>query len=249
MSAHQSDYVHLAEKFVTDAGHMLRPGSVRLADAREIAGDICGEAGAVDAAIRYYQAAYDLVVDQPKKNAAARLAAKLADRLSETGAIEDARHFCHLALQHFESCDDHSQHTNLLNLRASLERATGHPQTAVATYTEAIRIVESLHGSSHSDLATLYNNLGVAWIEAGDYESAEKSLLQALGLRESIYGATHPEVAHSLMNLGVLHHTRGETAQACRFYTAALDIYRHFLPPDAEEIRTLESYLGQLERR
>lgn len=250
MSVSRADFVRVADQFVVDAARVLRSGSERLADAREIAGDICAEAGDATAAVRHYREAYSLVTDLEIRHfAAARLAAKLADKLNDTGQPEQARIFCQRALEHFEYCDDHSQHTNLLNLRASLERMAGEPLSAIKSYSEAISVVEKLHGSGHQDLAVLYNNMGVAWIEAGEYGSAEKALLQALGLREQIFGATHPEVAHSLTNLGVLHHSRGDAPQASRFYTAALDIYRHFLAPDAEEICLLEENLRQLERR
>ena len=250
MSAKRADFVRVAHQFVADASRVLRPGSSRLADAREIAGDICAEAGDLPAAILHYQAAYEMVAPLEKPpTAAARLAAKLAERLNDCERPEESLTFCQHALHHFEDCGDHSQHTNLLNLRASLERRGGQPLQAIKSYAEAIALVESYHGASHQDLAVLHNNMGVAWIEAGDLESAEKTLLQALGLREHIFGATHPEVAHSLTNLGVLYHTRGDAPQASRFYSAALDIYRHFLTPDAEEIRTLEENLRQLERR
>ena len=51
----QNEDARVAEDFVQSARQILRPGSARLRDALEIAGDICQEAGLVSQALSYYE--------------------------------------------------------------------------------------------------------------------------------------------------------------------------------------------------
>jgi tetratricopeptide (TPR) repeat protein len=245
----REEYLRVATDFADAARNVLRPGSNRLADAWEIAGDICRDAGGRQEARKFYLEAFSIAEGLQLDAQGARIAAKLAENFSVPGEEAQSISHCDKALRHLETAGDHSQHTFLLSLKAARQRALGDYPGAVETYREAMDLVEKLHGSNNADLAVLINNLGIALMEAGDLAGAEKAGLQALELREKLFGATHPEVAHSLSNLGVLYHYRGESVQASRYYRAALDIYCHFLQPDAPEIRILQENLKKLEAR
>jgi len=245
----REEYLRIATDFAEAARNVLRPGSNRLADAWEIAGDICRDAGSRQEARKFYLEAFSIAEGLSLDAQAARIAAKLAENFSVAGEEAQSISHCDKALRHLEETGDHSQHTFLLSLKAARQREMGKFSDAVETYREAIELVEKLHGANNGDLAVLFNNLGIALMEAGDFASAEKAELQALELREKLFGANHPEVAHSLSNLGVLYHYKGETVQASRYYRAALDIYCHFLQPDALEIRSLQENLKKLEAR
>lgn len=243
------EYLRVAQEFAEAARNVLRPGSGRLADAWEIAGDICRDADGIAEARGFYLEAYSVAEGLGLHAQAARIAAKLAEIFSASGEEAQSIAQCDKALRHLEAVHDHSQHTFLLSLKAARQRTIGRSADAAKTYREAIAISQELHGSSHADSAVLVNNLGIALMESGDFAGAEKAMLQALEIREKLFGANHPEVAHSLSNLGVLYHYRSEPVQASRYYRAALDIYCHFLQPDAPEIRSLRENLKTLESR
>jgi len=245
----REEYLRIATDFAEAARCVLRPGSNRLADAWEIAGDICRDAGGNQEARKFYLEAFSIAEGHSLDAQAARIAAKLAENFSVPGEEAQSISHCEKALHHLDAAGDHSQHTYLLSLKAARQRELGQPQAAADTYQEAMEMVEKLHGKNNPDLAVLWNNLGIALMECGDLAAAEKAELQALELREKLFGANHPEVAHSLANLGVLYHYRNEPVQASRYYSAALDIYGHFLPPGAPEIVNLQENLKRLEGR
>lgn len=245
-NARREEYVRVAADFVNAAAHMLAHSSPRQADAREIAGDICMEAGALAEAADHYRRAYDSAISISNQEQSGRIAAKLAQVFEELGEIQEAISQCKLALRHYEEAGDHTNHPTLLNQLASLFRRSGNLQEACQTYRRAIDAASQLHGSKHQSLAILYNNLGVALTEAGEYTQAENAHLQALSLRESNFGVSHPETAHSLANLGVLHHSRGDRQKAIRHFEAALEIYRKYYTPSSREIQTLQNWLNYL---
>ncbi len=101
---------------------------------------------------------------------------------------------------------------------------------AVTAYTDAIRSGE-LVGEA---LAITYNNRGVAYGEAGDFEAAIADYSQALALR--------PGDATTIRNLRVAHVRRGEVLFASGSYDAALADF------DAAIEMQADHYLAYLRR-
>lgn len=58
--------------------------------------------------------------------------------------------------------------------------------------------------------ATTYNNMGMVFMMAKDYELAEASFRQALEMRRRIYGKDHNEVGVILLNMVQLYKTQAE---------------------------------------
>ncbi len=101
---------------------------------------------------------------------------------------------------------------------------------AVTAYTDAIRSGE-LVGEA---LAITYNNRGVAYGEAGDFEAAIADYSQALALR--------PGDATTIRNLRVAHVRRGEVLFASGSYDAAIADF------DAAIEMQADHYLAYLRR-
>lgn len=246
--APREEYERIAREFLEQAARMLRPDSTRLAEAYEIAGDICIEADSLADAFADYSKALEIDARAGAHPAAGRVGGKIAGALISRGRHAEAIPFIENALAFFDAAGDHSRHPALLDDLARAKKQTGDFEGAREVYRRAIDIVEQLHGPNHPERALLFNNLGVDLTEAGRYEEAETALLQGLALRETLFGANHPEVAHSLTNIGVLYHTRGDFAQARSYYSAAIEIYRRFFEEDSPEIQALRNYLERLSK-
>lgn len=240
----QNEYARVAEDFVQSARQILRPGSARLRDALEIAGDICQEAGLVPQALSYYEQG----AGEPEQEltATGRIAAKIAQLASENGEWKRAAEWYERALGLLDRAEDHSQHPFLYNSLASVRKAMGDFGAAEVAYRRAIQMTMDLHGPNDPEVATYMTNLGVELTELGRLEEAEDLLLQGLALREHLYGANHPEIAHSLTNLGVVSHARHNYQRAGEYYEAALDIYRRFNSSESSEIKFLKENLDRL---
>ncbi|MCS7009268.1 MAG: tetratricopeptide repeat protein, partial [Chthoniobacterales bacterium] len=244
---HLEEYVSLAGNFVRSASEILGESSPQLADALEIAGDLCMEASELTEAERYYLRAYELARENKNYEQGGRVAGKLGqifERLDEYGKAAEQ---CRLALQNYEEAGVHSNHPTLLNQLGGLLRRMGANEEACKAYREAVENASQIYGPKHESLAILYNNLGVALMDMGEFVQAENNHLQALAIRESNYGASHPETAHSLANLGALYYSWGDRDKALRHFQAALEIYRKYYSPTSNEIVTLQGWLDFLE--
>jgi tetratricopeptide (TPR) repeat protein len=243
----QEEYARVAEEFIQSARQILRPGSPRLRDAFEIAGDICQEAGLIDQALSYYQQGSTEPEIEPE--ASGRIAAKIAQLAADRSDWAGASRHYQRALDLLDRAGDHSQHPVLLNALASAQKAAGDFPSAETSYRRAIQMALSLHGSYNPEVATYQTNLGVELTELGRFDEAEDLLLQSLAIREHCYGANHPEIAHSLTNLGVVYHSRRDLPRAGEFYQAALDIYRRFKSSQSPEVQFLQANLERVTPR
>lgn len=71
-------------------------------------------------------------------------------------------------------------------------------------------------------IADSFNTLGIAQIEAADFDAADASLTQALALRREHVGLTSGAVASTLHNLGLLAMSRGDPARAETLYRESM---------------------------
>jgi len=219
------EHVDVAAAFVDSARKVLRPNSPRLADAYEIAGDLCDAAGSTEASARYYRRAFDLCVANTWSASGGRAAAKLAFAYEEMKRYREAAASLQNALGCFDADQDHSQHVALLTRLAGIRHAQGDRVAAADAFEQALEFATNMHGKGHSRVADVLNNYAVAMTEIGELEQAETLNLAALSIRESSFGPNHPEVGQSMGNLAVIYHLRGDTERASNYYSAALAIY------------------------
>jgi len=210
--------------FVGAARQVLRPGSQRLCDAIEIAGDVCAASGSDTDAEKSYLEAYALSQKLTPPQSAARLCAKLAMLYDRMNHAEKAGEFYRRAISLYESTHDHAHHTWLLNNLAALLKKAGDLEGAEKEYQRAITHAIDVHGPEHPEVALIANNLGVLFTERGDYTKAENLHMRALSIREKTFGASHPEVAESMANLAVVYHAAGDEKKADNFYRGAAEI-------------------------
>ncbi|MFV0416236.1 MAG: tetratricopeptide repeat protein [Chthoniobacterales bacterium] len=219
-----SEHAGVAQAFVDSAESLLRADTPRLADAYEIAGDLCEAASIDEQAVEYYRKAYDLSSLHKWFTSASRVAAKRGFVLEGLGKNESAARSLQKALTAFDDAEDHSQHVAILTRLAAIYRKSGEMDRAVSAFERAIQVAARMHGREHPHVADVMNNFAVAQTQIGDLDLAENLNLSALAIRESSFGPNHPEVAQSMGNLAVIYHLRGNTTQASNYYQGALAI-------------------------
>lgn len=79
-------------------------------------------------------------------------------------------------------------------------------------------------GSKHTEVATIYNNLGITYDKKKDYKNAEKSYLKAYEIFHFIYPKNSPWIATVSNNLASLYSNNGELEKAQTFQKDAIDI-------------------------
>jgi tetratricopeptide (TPR) repeat protein len=98
----------------------------------------------------------------------------------------------------------------------------------------ALQAQIDLHGEDHPLVAHEWNNLGMTWRSAKQYDKAEQAHLRALEIRRHHLGDS-AEVAESLNNLGVLRRCQHDYAGAERFYREAIEMQQRVVPGDSDE--------------
>lgn len=102
---------------------------------------------------------------------------------------------------------------------------------AIASHQEALAISRSVHREDHPAIATIFNNLGVAYLNQGDGKNAIDCFEKALSIQQANF-REHLSIAASLMNLGNVYHRQKEFNRAIDYYQNALKMQRAIYKDD-----------------
>lgn len=129
----------------------------------------------------------------------------------------------------------------VLALRDEVEEATGYFGESVAMFNRAL-------GSGSRISGIVSNNLGDAWLRAGDSAAAEQTYQEALSIHRSL-DAAHPETARALEGLGSLLCLEAGRWNAAEAYLGeALDLRRRVHGPtdsDRWRVQVAKGLLGR----
>ena len=122
---------------------------------------------------------------------------------------------------HLENTVNHG--TTLLNI-ATGYRAAGKYDEAEACYRQAQEILEAQLSGPDYRLATLYNNLGLLYIQTGRLEEAKQSILKALPLTQQMEDSA-VEQAITYTNLGNVCFGLSQTEEAADYMQKAVALF------------------------
>ena len=103
---------------------------------------------------------------------------------------------------------------------------SGNSRMALANFSKATALAESLWGSNSLQFASRANDLGVSYNTAGDYSTSVRILRVSESIRLKSLGESHPLVAHSRLNLSIAYMGIGEMQLAYDFVKQAEAIFR-----------------------
>ena len=117
---------------------------------------------------------------------------------------------------------------------------------ATNLYKEALRNQEAAFGKDDPRVATLLNNLGLAFRREGNNKSAEPLFRRALAIQQKSLGPAHAATAATMNNLGSLLQSSGRPAEAERHERLALQAFEARLGPESREVATTCANLADL---
>ena len=85
----------------------------------------------------------------------------------------------------------------------------GEYQEAEKHYWTALEIGKEIYGEKHTEIATVYNNLGLLYDHKGEYQKSKELYLRSLDLKQTILGKEHPDVANICINLALVDRKLG----------------------------------------
>ena len=87
-----------------------------------------------------------------------------------------------------------------------------------------IPFAEELYGAEHEKTANSYNNIGLVYLQQGDYGKTLEYLQKALETKEKVLGTEHSDTATSFNNIGGVYWKIGDYDMALKYYQKALAI-------------------------
>lgn len=170
-----------------------------------------------------------------------------------------------LKVKHAEAAFDYAKKLNeQLNYPLALEKyrqaaslqpqnglylnALGNFLITMAHYNEAIdnlkRALKYIPADNPELEGTIYNNLGSAYYNKGEYVKAIDYYQKALVIDKKYHGEEHPKIAIRYSNLGSAYNSKGEYDKAIEYYQKALAIDKKFYGEEHPEIATRYNNLG-----
>jgi tetratricopeptide (TPR) repeat protein len=133
---------------------------------------------------------------------------------------------------------------HLENALGGIDERNGRQQEALVHYQRALNGIENYPEDKSGLGMHLYNNVGIAHLNLGQYDDAIASLTKARELYVDKYGAEHPNVAAALGNLGNTLGVTGKYDEAIAMQREALRIVQASMPPGHLDIAAAHDNLG-----
>ena len=97
-------------------------------------------------------------------------------------------------------------------------------EKALGSFSKADSELKILHDKDNFAYALLFNNLGLLYLQKGEYGKAEQYLKKALSLNEKLLGEMHPANGQSVNNLGLLYMYQNRFELAKKYLKRTLSI-------------------------
>ena len=115
-------------------------------------------------------------------------------------------------------------------------REAGKPEEGLVWLEKSEKMMETLVGLAHPDLAAATNNLGSGLSDLGRFEQARPWFEKSLEIREKLFGVDGLPLATTLYNLGELALRTGDGATALRQYGRSRAIVEKARGPDDDDV-------------
>jgi tetratricopeptide (TPR) repeat protein len=116
---------------------------------------------------------------------------------------------------------------------------------ARASFEQALRVDEAVHGREHPDTVRDLRSLGWVLRHLGDADGAKARFDEAVHLNEAIYGTENPSVADVLIEFGKLLQDLGDLSGAKEKLQRALAIYNTIYGAEhSSTLRVARSLIG-----
>lgn len=108
----------------------------------------------------------------------------------------------------------------------------------------AMRVKEL--GEEHIDVSSSVSQLGLIYLELGDYEKGLELYKRSVAIREKISGPDHADLASPISNIGVIYRVLADHTNAEPYLRRALAIREKTLPPNHQSLAFTLGSLGDL---
>jgi tetratricopeptide (TPR) repeat protein len=158
--------------------------------------------------------------------------------LLHEGELEEADKCFEEALPLSDTHKDKIEKAIILNNLATSYQAQGRFQESEDMFKQNLSYSIEKWGPHHSSVGLCQNNLGILYLETGNYSAAEEYLKKSLETRERSRHLTNA-VAESLFNLAILYSKADRKNDAKEMLDRALPMLHTTLGPDSPELMAI----------
>jgi tetratricopeptide (TPR) repeat protein len=127
---------------------------------------------------------------------------------------------------------EHPQAAKLVSNIAAVHYYRGEFALAAKSFDEAARLLETILGEHHHDVAGAYMNLAMVQDELGDELAARASMARAIEIFRVALGPDHPDLAVARTNVGAFELDNGDLDAAEAAFRQALATLESTVGPD-----------------
>ncbi|MEM7371776.1 MAG: tetratricopeptide repeat protein [Bacteroidota bacterium] len=138
------------------------------------------------------------------------------------------------------------ENSTFINYYALNLMRLGRFDTAVFLFQKAIQLDSIAFGNKSTSVASLYNNLGLAWNSKGNYDLAIEYHNEAMRINTTSLGKNHPKVSEQYNHLGAAWKSKGEFDKSIQYFNKALRIDLSILGKNHPNISYGFSNLGEV---
>ena len=161
------------------------------------------------------------------------------ERVEKTESIYDK------AISLAKECNyDEEQYADLLFEYEEFLRVYAKYDKALGISVECKDLCEKVFGVEHYSTATLYNEIGLVYINLGNYDKALEYFFKALEISEKVLGAEHPDTATSYNNIGMVYRNLGDYDKALEYCFKDLEIREKVLSAEHPDTATSYNNIG-----
>ncbi len=131
-----------------------------------------------------------------------------------------------------------------LNYRAMGLGALGYTKEAISVSEKALALYRQQLGDFHSDTATLLNNIGFAYADLREYNTAQKYHEAALEIRQKLGKSHLSDLAQTYNNLGMVAFGRANDQTAQEHISHSLSLREEILGPHHPDVSICINNLG-----
>ncbi len=139
---------------------------------------------------------------------------------------------------------DKSLMSSVYDLEARIRWHTGDFSGALKWYHKALPLRVSELGTSHPDVGSLYNQMGIMYKNLLQYDKALEYYTLALDQRRKFLGEDHVDVSHTYNNIGYLLYKKGRFDEAMTIHKKALDIRNKHLDKNHRRVLQSTEHIG-----
>ncbi len=139
---------------------------------------------------------------------------------------------------------DNSLMSSVYDLEAHIRWHTGDFSGALKWYHKALPLRVSELGTSHPDVGSLYNRMGIMYKNLLQYDKALEFYTLALDQKRKYLGEDHVDVSHTYNNIGYLLYKKGRFDEAMTIHKKALAIRNKHLDKNHRHVLQSKEHIG-----